>query len=228
MPMLLDLCFDLADALQGLIPASFELIRHQPILRIGSVVLLLRPPRAVPGSLQVALECRQDFVDLACLLFVGHDRCLNRCWLYHAPMDSVESVVATLLGREGFWVRSSFRVELTKAEKVEIGRQSSPRWELDLVAYRALTNELIIVECKSYVDSIGVAYAPIFREGSDPKSRYTPAEKIRAIIETHLFDLVCLGTRGMGAVRNLILGSTTAKVLRAVEVPVLVVSSAAP
>ena len=55
-----------------------------------------------------------------------------------------------------------------------------------------------------------------------------PAEKIRAIIETHLFDLVCLGTRGMGAVRNLVLGSTTAKVLRAVEVPVLVVSPAAP
>ena len=34
-------------------------------------------------------------------------------------MDSFESLVATLLGREGFWVRSSFKVELTKAEKVE-------------------------------------------------------------------------------------------------------------
>ena len=55
-----------------------------------------------------------------------------------------------------------------------------------------------------------------------------PAEKIRAIIETHIFDLVCLGTRGMGAVRNLILGSTAAKVLRAVDVPVLVVPPAAP
>ncbi|HEX5863405.1 MAG TPA: universal stress protein [Casimicrobiaceae bacterium] len=55
-----------------------------------------------------------------------------------------------------------------------------------------------------------------------------PAEKIRATIETHLFDLVCLGTRGMGAVRNLILGSTAAKVLRAVDVPILVVPPAAP
>jgi nucleotide-binding universal stress UspA family protein len=55
-----------------------------------------------------------------------------------------------------------------------------------------------------------------------------PAEKIRAIVETHIFDLVCLGTRGMGAVRNLILGSTAAKVLRAVDVPVLVVPPAAP
>ena len=55
-----------------------------------------------------------------------------------------------------------------------------------------------------------------------------PAEKIRATIETHLFDLVCMGTRGMGAIRNFILGSTAAKVLRAVEVPVLVVPPVAP
>ena len=55
-----------------------------------------------------------------------------------------------------------------------------------------------------------------------------PAEEIRAIVKTHLFDLVCLGTRGTGAVRNLILGSTAAKVLRAVDVPVLVVPPTAP
>ncbi len=56
----------------------------------------------------------------------------------------------------------------------------------------------------------------------------SPAEEIRAIVATHLFDLVCMGTRGMGAVRNLILGSTAAKVLRAIDVPVLVVPPAAP
>ena len=82
--MLLDLRFDLADPLQGLIPAPFEFIGHQPILRIGSIELLLCPPRAVPGSLQVALKCGQDFVDLASLLFVGHDRRLDCCRLYHA------------------------------------------------------------------------------------------------------------------------------------------------
>lgn len=54
-----------------------------------------------------------------------------------------------------------------------------------------------------------------------------PAEEIRATVEAHRCDLVCLGTRGMGAVRNLILGSTAAKVLRAVDVPVLVVPPAA-
>jgi nucleotide-binding universal stress UspA family protein len=50
-----------------------------------------------------------------------------------------------------------------------------------------------------------------------------PAAKVRATVEAERCDLVCLGTRGMGAARNLVLGSTAAKVLHAVDVPVLVV-----
>jgi len=55
-----------------------------------------------------------------------------------------------------------------------------------------------------------------------------PAAAIRAAVVAERCDLVCMGTRGMGAVRNLILGSTTAKTLRVVDVPVLVVPPAAP
>jgi len=55
-----------------------------------------------------------------------------------------------------------------------------------------------------------------------------PVEAIRAAVAAHRCDLVCMGTRGMGAVRNLILGSTTAKTLRTIDVPVLVVPPAAP
>ncbi|MDZ4685394.1 MAG: hypothetical protein SH850_10055 [Planctomycetaceae bacterium] len=74
-------------------------------------------------------------------------------------MDAFEQVIASLLEREGFWVRSCVKVELTKLEKRKIGRHSSPRWELDLVAYHGGTNELRIVECKSYLDSGGVSMA---------------------------------------------------------------------
>ena len=56
----------------------------------------------------------------------------------------------------------------------------------------------------------------------------SPVEAIRATVAATRCDLVCMGTRGMGAVRNLILGSTTAKALRTVDVPVLVVPPAAP
>lgn len=55
-----------------------------------------------------------------------------------------------------------------------------------------------------------------------------PAEEIRATVDEQRCDLVCLGTRGMGAARNLILGSTTVKVLRAVDVPILAVPPPAP
>ena len=80
-------------------------------------------------------------------------------------MDAFENVVAEILQRDGYWVRNAFKVELTKEEKREIGRPSSPRWELDLVGYSAKRNELLVVECKSYLDSGGVAFRAF--DGSD-------------------------------------------------------------
>lgn len=84
----------------------------------------------------------------------------------HEFMDAFESVVSEILWHEGYWVQSSFKVALTKAEKVEIGRGSSPRRELDVVAYSGLRNELLVVECKSYLDSKGVQYSA-FTGGKD-------------------------------------------------------------
>ena len=80
-------------------------------------------------------------------------------------MDAFEQLIASLLEREGFWVRSRFKVDLTKEEKRAIGRPSSPRWELDLVAYRGGTNELRVVECKSYLDSTGVSIGDVIDGG---------------------------------------------------------------
>ena len=82
-------------------------------------------------------------------------------------MDSFESLVAMLLERDGFWVRGSVKVQLTKAEKVAIGKPSSPRWELDLVAYKGSTNEIRIIECKSFLDSTGVSLASL--DGTRPQ-----------------------------------------------------------
>ena len=43
------------------------------------------------------------------------------------------TVVGEIICLEGYWVRASVKVELTKEEKMAIGRPSSPRWELDIV-----------------------------------------------------------------------------------------------
>jgi hypothetical protein len=72
-------------------------------------------------------------------------------------VDAFEQLVSEILWMEGYWVRTSVKVELTKEEKKKIGRPSSPRWELDIVAYCGRDNLLRVVECKSYLDSRGVA-----------------------------------------------------------------------
>jgi hypothetical protein len=72
-------------------------------------------------------------------------------------LEAFEQLVSEILWMQGYWVRTSVKVELTKAEKRAIRRPSSPRWELDVVAYSGRDNVLCVVECKSYLDSRGVA-----------------------------------------------------------------------
>lgn len=84
-------------------------------------------------------------------------------------MDAFESVIAMLLRQEGYWVYPSYKIDLTKEEKRAIGKASSPRWEIDIIAYKGATNEILAVECKSYLDSGGV----VFMDGGlFPPNRY--------------------------------------------------------
>jgi hypothetical protein len=87
-------------------------------------------------------------------------------------MDAFEQLVSEILWMEGYWVRPSFKVELTKEEKRKIERPSSARWELDIVAYHVKKNTLYVVECKSYLDSVGVPAAAFSNADSDTAHRY--------------------------------------------------------
>jgi len=87
-------------------------------------------------------------------------------------MDAFESVVCEILWRDGYWVQSSLKVELTKEDKKKIKRPSSPRWEIDVVAYSGQRNELLLVECKSYLDSPGVRYRAFDGSGPGEGKRY--------------------------------------------------------
>jgi hypothetical protein len=96
-------------------------------------------------------------------------------------MNAFEAIVAMLLRREGYWIIPSFKVDLTKEEKRTIGRHSSPRWEIDLVAYKGATNEIIAIECKSFLDSQGV----IFKGGE-----LQPPNTYKLFTESTLRDIV--------------------------------------
>lgn len=85
-------------------------------------------------------------------------------------MNGFEELVGGLLEAEGYWIQHSFKVSLTKDEKREIGRPSSPRWEIDLLAYSAPENVVLAVECKSYLDSPGVDLADV--QGGRYADRY--------------------------------------------------------
>jgi hypothetical protein len=64
------------------------------------------------------------------------------------------------------------KVDLTKAEKRRIGRPSSPRWEIDIVAYQARNNELLAMECKSFLDSPGVSVSAFLGKREVDETRY--------------------------------------------------------
>ncbi|QDV75625.1 hypothetical protein [Botrimarina mediterranea] len=72
-------------------------------------------------------------------------------------MDAFEHVVAGIHDRQGYWTAISHKVPLTAKDKAEIGRISSPRWEIDVIAYKPTENVVKAIECKSYLDSPGVA-----------------------------------------------------------------------
>ena len=108
-------------------------------------------------------------------------------------MDAFEQVVGEILWRHGYWVRTSVKVELTKEEKRAIDLPSSPRWELDVVAYKASNNNLLVVECKSYLNSPGVTLrgfdasnekaAGRFKLFNKPKLREVVFERLRRQFE---------------------------------------------
>jgi hypothetical protein len=97
-------------------------------------------------------------------------------------MNAFETLVATLLRHEGFWVHPSFRVELTREDKLAINRHSNARWELDLLAYKPTGNIVRVVECKSYLDSVGVKHSDL------AGGRY--AERYKLFTEEGLWKVV--------------------------------------
>ena len=87
-------------------------------------------------------------------------------------MDAFEQLVAEFLWSEGYWVQTSVRVRLGKDHKVEIGRPTTPDWEIDVVAYHGATNDLIALECKSFFDSTGVSRSELEECEGVSKGRY--------------------------------------------------------
>jgi nucleotide-binding universal stress UspA family protein len=67
---------------------------------------------------------------------------------------------------------------------------------------------------------------PLIEEGVDIRRELlfgAPAESIITVAETRQCDLIVMGTRGLGPLRSLLLGSQTQKVISLANCPVLAV-----
>ena len=97
-------------------------------------------------------------------------------------MDAFEQLASELFFRKGYWVQNSVKVDLSKEEKIAIGRPSSPRWEIDLVAYSGGLNRLMALECKSFLDSSGVSLADFQSESASTRYKLFREEKTRTVV----------------------------------------------
>jgi hypothetical protein len=86
-------------------------------------------------------------------------------------MNAFEQIVARFFEAQGYWTRVGLKIAVTKEEKRAVGNPSMPRPEVDVVAFKPGPNELLIVECKSYLDSNGVRIESFIGEDSVHKDR---------------------------------------------------------
>jgi hypothetical protein len=112
-------------------------------------------------------------------------------------MNAFEEIVAGLLWQEGYWTNIGYKVYLSKTQKIDLGKPSLPRPEIDILAYRANDNSLLWVECKSYLDSRGVTINSL--TGKDERNaerfkvftqqsyrRIVTAELVKQVVSTGL------------------------------------------
>ena len=76
-------------------------------------------------------------------------------------MNAFEDIVRLYLEEEGYWVRQSVKVNISKQDKRDIGTFSMPTPEIDLVALNVRENELLLIEVKSLLDSYGVYFEAV-------------------------------------------------------------------
>ncbi len=77
---------------------------------------------------------------------------------YKKDMDAFEKIIGQLLQEEKYWVKHSVRLNLSPEEKRCINKPSTPRPEIDIVAYDVNMETVYLLEVKSYLDSPGVRY----------------------------------------------------------------------
>ena len=115
-------------------------------------------------------------------------------------MDHFESIISTLLEAEHYWIRRSFKVNLTLDDKRQIDenikKSSRPRPEIDLLAFHFGKNEILAIEAKSFLDSQGVKLSDLQQVHKVPSGIYklfTSPQYCSIVFARLLQDLISCG-----------------------------------
>ena len=90
---------------------------------------------------------------------------------------------------------------------------------LDMLSIKKAREEAglaLLTPAKARLESVGVAFDAHVLSGN-------PAEVIADFSREYHCDLIVMGTRGMGTIKNLLLGSVASKVIHLTEKPLLLV-----
>ena len=89
-------------------------------------------------------------------------------------MDAFETIVCSVMREKGYWVERNVKVKISPKEKEALGKPTMPTPEIDIVAYNPRRSELLLIECKSFLDSSGVKYNDVVGKSCSKRnaSRY--------------------------------------------------------
>jgi hypothetical protein len=99
--------------------------------------------------------------------------------------DPLKSLIRMLLEREGFWVRSGFKVRLNPDDKTAI-RGARPPLEVAFVAYKAETNELRLVGCAPYLDFRGVRFSSFAKADAPNEYKLFTDANVRSVVTNRI------------------------------------------
>jgi nucleotide-binding universal stress UspA family protein len=129
--------------------------------------------------------------------------------------ESSDRAVSHLLKKLG-WYREAAEVHLLNVQPAlptDVSRFISAE---QLQGFHREQGEGALASARTLLDGAGVAYRTHIGIGE-------PAEIIARYAEEKAIDQIVMGTRGLGSVAGLVMGSVTVKVLSLTGVPVLLV-----
>jgi nucleotide-binding universal stress UspA family protein len=107
-------------------------------------------------------------------------------------------------------------VRLLNVQPAPVGWQTRHMEEETIKAHARQRAEETLVEARRILDAAGLAYTVHVEFGE-------PAETIARICQELVCDSITMGTRGLGLMGKLVIGSVATKVLHLVDVPVTLV-----